>query len=162
MNAMNDVRGQRFGLLTVVGRSDRHSEAGILWECRCDCGGSAVTTSTSLRNGHTASCGCLRKIAYTRTHGRSQEGGAYRSWKEMRQRCNNPRSDKFKWYAARGIKVCERWDSFVLFLSDMGERPSNKSLDRIDNDGNYEPGNCRWATQKEQVNNTRRSKKNAK
>lgn len=93
------------------------------------------------------------------THGHTIAGNVspiYRTWKGMLQRCYNPKSGSFKYYGGRGITVCERWEIFENFLEDMGARPADRSLDRINNDGNYEPGNCRWATQKEQVSNQRR------
>lgn len=80
----------------------------------------------------------------------------YRSWSEMRQRCNNPNNDKYRWYGARGIRVCDRWDtSFENFFADMGERPAGHTLDRKETNGHYEPGNCRWATKRTQMNNMR-------
>src|SRR5687768_9571561 len=122
-----DVSGMRFGLLTVVGRSPKKSAAGALWECRCDCGGSTVTTSLKLRRGHTTSCGCHRYAALreSRTsHGGANKSPTYRTWKEMRQRCLNPNSDKWKWYGGRGISICGRWSSYENFLADMGDRPA--------------------------------------
>ena len=154
-----DVTGQRFGRLVVVGRSSRQSSAGALWVCTCDCGGEAVTTSLKLRVGHTKSCGCLNaeaRRAASVTHGASKPGNrTYRSWKEMRQRCNNHNSDKWKWYGGRGIKICQRWNDFALFLADMGERPEGTSIDRINPDGDYEPSNCRWATPLQQAETNR-------
>lgn len=154
-----DVTGQRFGRLTVLGRSDRKSSAGALWACVCDCGGETVTTSLRLRKGHTTSCGCVKrsKISTAKLiHGYAQKrDGTYRSWKEMRQRCNNSNNHKWKWYGGRGITVCERWSDFTLFLADMGQRPVGTSIDRIDSDGNYEPSNCRWATPKQQAETNR-------
>ena len=151
-----DVAGQKFGRLTVLGAADRTSPAGKLWRCQCECGGETVTTSLKLRNGHTKSCGCLvRERLIHRTHGLSNSGRTYKTWKEMRQRCTNPNADQFKWYGGRGISVCGRWDSYENFLADMGERPAGTTLDRINGDGNYEPMNCRWATAKQQAETNR-------
>lgn len=154
-----DVTGQRFERLVVVRRSERQSNAGALWVCACDCGGETVTTSYKLRMGKIKSCGCFSaefRGASSITHGESKTGNrTYRSWKEMRQRCNNPNSDKWKWYGGRGIKVCERWNDFALFLADMGERPERTSIDRINPDGHYEPSNCRWATPSQQAETNR-------
>lgn len=153
-----DVTGNKFGRLTVIGRSERKSPAGALWRCVCECGGETVTTSLKLRSGHTTSCGCRKVEACSRMnrkHGMANRTPTYRSWKEMRQRCLNPNSDKAKWYGARGIRVCERWNSYENFLADMGERPAGKTLDRIDPDKGYAPDNCRWATPKEQAETNR-------
>lgn len=152
-----NVVGQRFGRLVVIGRSERRSTAGALWECQCDCGGHTVTTSLKLRSGHSTSCGCYRREVRTNLqHGHSKiKSRTYRTWKEMRQRCRNPNSDKWKWYGGRGIEVCAEWDDFERFLSDMGERPEGMTLDRIDPDGNYCKGNCRWATAKQQAETNR-------
>lgn len=155
-----DITGQTFGHLTVTGRSEQTSPAGALWECVCLCGGKTTTTGTKLRSGYTRSCGCLKRdvcIELRTTHGLANKTPTYRTWKEMRQRCLNPKSDKFQWYGGRGISICSQWESFEQFLADMGERPPRHTLDRIENDGNYEPSNCRWATQVEQ---TRKQPKN--
>ena len=152
-----DISGQRFGLLTAISHVK-----GIRWQCSCDCGNTAVVASLDLRNGHTQSCGCLR---VTETSKRMKKHGmtktpTHRSWISMRRRCNEPTHDQYKYYGGAGIKVCERWqDSFENFLADMGERPEGMTLDRKDPKGDYEPSNCRWATQKEQMNNTTRSVK---
>jgi hypothetical protein len=118
-------------------------------KCRCDCGKEFET-----RVGQKAeSCGCSGR--FQEKHGGSR-GKTYKVWTGMRQRCNNPRSAKFDIYGGRGIKVCQRWEqSFQNFIDDMGERPDGKTLDRINPDGNYEPGNCRWADIEEQNNNRR-------
>lgn len=153
---IKNMTGKRFGLLTVVCREGSHQvSGGATWLCHCDCGSEKVIEGRLLRNGTTNSCGCLQKKNGT-THGHSNDP-TYYSWRAMLKRCNNEKHVAYKNYGGRGITVCHRWqDSFVSFLTDMGERPSLQfSIDRIDSDGNYEPGNCRWATSDSQSRNRR-------
>lgn len=159
------LAGKRFGRLLVIEKTKAKSTASSYWLCRCDCGKEHIASGCKINNGYTKSCGCLRhKAPPNKTHGMANKTRTYRTWKEMRQRCLNPKSDHWKWYGAKDVKICQRWlDSFPDFLKDMGERPEGQSLDRINPFGDYEPSNCRWATQKEQMNNTRHhyEKKNA-
>lgn len=163
-----DRTGQRFGRLVAVNRAQSPSSRSPHWLFRCDCGTEKVISVSAVINANspTRSCGCFRREKARnfgrnfRTHG---EAGfnvtpEYQTWLAMRHRCRNPKVPGFKNYGGRGIVVCDRWQTFENFLSDMGRRPdSGFSLDRVDNDGDYEPGNCRWATRLEQAANQRHS-----
>lgn len=157
MSKLVELSGQNFNNLTVISRSNRRSSAGAIWHCQCVCGNFAEVPTLKLRNGLIKSCGCKQNDGHSNfKHGHSAaKTRTYRTWKEMRQRCMNPNSDKWKWYGGRGITICERWSSFEAFIADMGDRPVGKTLDRLDSDGNYQPDNCRWATPKEQATTNR-------
>lgn len=156
MGALVDLVGRKFGRLSVIRRSDAKSKVGALWMCVCDCGKESTVPTLKLRSGAIKSCGCYRaELKANLKHGHANKSPTYRTWKEMRQRCMNPKSDKWQWYGGRGISICQRWDSYENFLSDMGERLAGTSIDRIDPDGNYEPANCRWATPKQQAQSNR-------
>lgn len=148
----------RYGRFVIKSHTKALSKASSYWVCACDCGKEKIVSLSKLKAGTTKSCGCLRttKIKiFNHKHGFANKSITYRSWKEMRQRCLNPNSDKWKWYGGRGISICDDWNSFDKFLSDMGERPAGMSIDRIDPDGDYCPENCRWATPKQQAETNR-------
>lgn len=152
MGKLVDLMGMVFSRLTVIRKDGASRAAGANWICVCDCGTEISANSLKLRDGHTKSCGCLRAEGTANLiHGDANRTKTYRSWKEMRQRCNNPNSTQWKWYGGRGIKVCDEWGSFEQFRADMGERGEGLTIDRVNPDGNYEPSNCRWATAKEQA-----------
>jgi hypothetical protein len=165
MPAIKDITGQRFGRLIAEKIAGRDKQGAINWQCRCDCGVSTTVNGRQLRRGNTRSCGCLQiewATAWQFVHGanrRHQQTVEYCAWLNARGRCRNPNNEKFADYGGRGIQMCARWESFENFLADMGRKPSpSLSLDRINNDGNYEPGNCRWATTSEQARNKRKRK----
>jgi hypothetical protein len=156
-----DLTGLKFGRLTIISRagSNRHNK--VLWNCRCECGKDACSVGCDIRDGKILSCGCLhREISsrvgkMTRKHGLSTSS-EYFIWYGMHARCSKPSLDHYKYYGGKGVKVCDRWNDFTVFYSDMGPRPSaTHSLDRKNNDGHYEPGNVVWADKITQANNRR-------
>lgn len=155
-----EMIGRTFARLTVLSQhKDRGADGGLKWVCRCECGNECVVAGGHLRFGQTKSCGCLKHEHSVemgrsgRTHGLT-DSGTYTSWVAMKSRCTNPTNPSYPDYGARGISVCDAWrNSFDQFLADMGKRPEGTSIDRINTDGNYEPGNCHWASLVEQANN---------
>lgn len=149
--------GDRVGRLTIVD----YDPVKRGYRCTCDCGDTTIVQTHSLTSGDTRSCGCLARAATaeratTHGHSRSRDGKptpTYKTWQAMRQRCENPHDDRYRAYGGRGIEVCDRWRKYENFLSDMGERPEGMTLDRINSDGDYEPGNCRWASTRTQARN---------
>lgn len=151
--------GNVYGRLTVIGHGPKRG-ARRTWECTCECGSTHFASTSDLNYGTVQSCGCLLRgpTSANSSHShaaRRAPSKTYNSWRGMVERCTNPNHIAFKNYGGRGILVCERWALFDNFLADMGERPAGTSIDRINVDGNYEPSNCRWATNVEQQNNKR-------
>jgi len=153
-----NIAGQRFGRVTAVEDVGRSRHRKRLWRCLCDCGNEFTVVGAALSSGNTTSCGCyVKEIAgnRVRTHGMSRTP-EYHCWHDMVRRCTNSECEAYKDYGGRGITVCERWMTFENFFADVGFRPStDHTLDRINNDGNYEPGNWRWVTHARQCRNTR-------
>lgn len=158
MGKLVDETGKRYGRLLVLRRGGSDRGRNAMWLCRCDCGAEARVLGGSLRSGDTRSCGCLRRERVT-THGKA-DLPEHSVWEGMLQRCENPNDPDFRHYGGRSIKVCKSWHDFTNFYADMGPRPGvGYSIDRINNAGNYEPGNCRWASREQQMRNTRAQKR---
>lgn len=160
---INNLEGQKFGRLTVLEITDRRIGGNVVWLCVCECGKQTEVKAGNLQSGMTKSCGCLRSEKSTVTHTTHGKRNTNLSmvWQSMKQRCLNPNNKSFKNYGGRGITICDEWKNdfqafydYVSVLPHFGE--AGYSLDRINNDGNYEPNNVRWATAKEQSNNKRK------
>lgn len=158
--------GYRSGRLVVIGESNKRStDRQVIYNCKCDCGNYVMVIGYSLRKKITKSCGCIWRETVpgnNKTHNQSKPGNwtpEYRTWVDIKTRCNNSNYHSYKNYGGRGIKVCERWNnSFENFYKDMGKKPYNYVIDRINNDGNYEPNNCKYTTKKISANNKRNNR----
>ena len=165
MGKFTDLTGKTFGNWNVL-RWVRSERGGSVYECVCKCGTKRIIFRSNLISGKTKSCGCAKSEIISRTkikHGFAANSSRkakriYTIWGSMMNRCFNPSNHAYHNYGGRGITVCDRWKDFENFLLDMGQPKDDQSIDRINNDGNYEPGNCRWSDNFEQMRNTSRTK----
>lgn len=169
MPKFTDLTGNKYGRLSVTKKVDGGNKC-VLWECICDCGNRAIVRSSSMTSGRTRSCGCLARESSAQNgrdnvgkkkdrHGHARRNtSTYGIWRGMKQRCLNKLAGEYPNYGGRGIKVCDRWLKFDNFLADMGVRPAGHHLDRLDNNGHYEPNNCAWVTPKQNQRHTRKSR----
>lgn len=156
-----DITGQTFGRLTAIAPVAKSKHGGIKWLCICCCGTETVVIARCLISGNTRSCGCLNDelAAERKTTHNFCKLPEYKVWKAMIQRCTNPKNKAFHNYGGRGISIALEWLGFIVFWDDMGARPTPfHTLERIDNDGDYTPENCRWATWKDQQRNRRNNR----
>lgn len=154
-----DLKDKSFGQLKVIERAENKGLQ-VAWLCKCSCGNTSVVRTGDLLRGSTTSCGCFKKATWERISKQQKHGltrtREYRSWESAKQRCFNPNTTGYHNYGGRGITMCDEWaNDFNAFLEHMGPRPDGHSLDRIDSNGNYEPGNCRWADRYTQNGNRR-------
>jgi hypothetical protein len=167
LTTATDIAGRRFGKLVAIRRDMTVNSPRAFWLCKCDCGAEATKMAKYLLNGDTNSCGCAQREMRARGNPKAGHGGAtggtltraYKAWRGMNERCYNPNKRNYRWYGGRGVEVCEQWrHSYPNFLADMGECPPDLTLDRIDANGHYEPGNTRWATWEVQYRDSRKPK----